>query len=377
MRILIASGGTGGHIFPALALAEALKKLDEKIEIHFVSSEKGQGCEILRRAGVDFHSISAAPLPEEINILRYIRFIKSLIKSLFESGRILKEVKPAVVVGFGGYSSFVVLLLASLVGIPTLIHEQNVIMGKANSALAFFAARVAISFPPANNFYKKKFVLTGNPIRENLFNTSQEDAFRFFKFSRQSPALAGPGAGKKGPITLLIMGGSQGAHSINEAVAGMLGLFSENDRKRIQILHLSGAADRAWLEGIYKSENIDARVFDFLRDMRYAYSIAGLVIARAGAITIAELTALGVASILVPYPYAAGHQMANAKMLGNAGGCSIIEQNKLTPEGLYAAVEKLMEGQDILGKMRLNAKRMGRPYASVNLAEEVMKLSAN
>lgn len=346
MKVLIASGGTGGHIFPALALANSLKKLKANTEVSFAVSTKTVGRTILDSAGINGYEISA-----------------NLTKAILESAALLRRLRPDIVAGFGGYGSFAVVLCARLLGIPALIHEQNVLFGKANRVLSLFASRVAVSFPCADNNYSGgKFVVTGNPIREELLGLPAGDAFQFFNF-------------EKGRFTLLIMGGSQGAQAINAASAGLALLFGQDEKKNLQIIHLSGSAERARLEWIYKNETIEARVFDFLKDMRYAYSVADLVIARAGATTVAELTALGRPSILIPYPYAAGHQAANAKVLEKAGGCYVIHQDELKPRGLYMLIKKLMDKRDILELMGRNARRIGAPGASENLAKEVMRLA--
>lgn len=363
MRVLIASGGTGGHIFPALCLADALAKIEHGIDISLAVSLKKAGKDILKGRDIRVYPISARPMPTGANIMRYLLFGFGLIGAIFSSIKILMNYKPDVVAGFGGYGSFPVIFSAKLMGIPTLIHEQNMAMGKANGVLSLFADRVAVSFAPREYSYKKKFVLTGNPVRDNLFNVPRKDAFSFFGL-------------EDGPFTLLIMGGSQGSHAINKAAAESLSLFSDDDRRGLQVVHLAGEADCAWLKERYEREMVKARVFDFLEDMRYAYTVSDLVIARAGATTMAELAALGIASILIPYPYAAGHQTANAKMMESSGGCYLIEEKGLTPQGLYAAIMRLMKGRGLLKKMSADAARLGMPQAPAKLAGEVIRLGA-
>lgn len=362
MRILITAGGTGGHLFPALSLAQELARREKDAQILFVISKGALAKEITASFDIDTFSISAAPFPSGLSLSRYFLFAINSARAIIESMGILRSFRPDAAVGFGGYSSFALIFCASLSAVPALIHEQNVIMGKANRALSFLARRIALSFPQNETSHNRKFVLTGNPIREDLLGGSKEEALKFFGL-------------KEGIFTLLIMGGSQGSHAINEAASGLPGLFGEDEKDNIQIIHLAGSAENERLARVYSESGMDARVIPFLKDMRYAYKAADLVVARSGATTLAELCALGIASILVPYPYASGHQMANAKLLEEFGGCRIIEQEALSPILLYGEVKRLLRDRAGLERMRICARQLGRPRAASDLAEEVVKLT--
>jgi UDP-N-acetylglucosamine--N-acetylmuramyl-(pentapeptide) pyrophosphoryl-undecaprenol N-acetylglucosamine transferase len=344
MRVLVVSGASGGHIFPALAFLDALKGANKDAEALLVLPRNniGEGREIPFN-NVRYISASTIRLnlhPE--SLFSILKLFKAALESLF----ILLQFKPDVVIGFGSLSSVPMILLAWLLRIKTLIHEQNVIPGRANRFLAKFCDKIAISFEKTKQYFKDyeyKTVLTGNPLRKDLIRHNRFKALDFFGF-------------KANRFTLLVMGGSQASHSINlgflKALSGLSG------RSGLQVIHLCGAEDFGLLDSAYKDLKINFKLVAFLKEMQYAYSAASLAVCRAGATTIQELIYFDLPAILIPYPFAREHQMANALLLQEKGCVAIIEDAELeTPKlrnlledfiGTPAGLEVMRTGYDSL-----------------------------
>jgi UDP-N-acetylglucosamine--N-acetylmuramyl-(pentapeptide) pyrophosphoryl-undecaprenol N-acetylglucosamine transferase len=344
MKVLVASGASGGHIFPALAFLDALKEANKDAEVLLVLPRNniGQGREIPFN-NVRYISVSAVRLnlhPE--SLFSILKLFKAALESLF----ILLQFKPDVVVGFGSLSSVPMILLAWFLRIKTLIHEQNVIPGRANRFLAKFCDKIAISFEKTKQHlegYKDKTVLTGNPLRKDLIRLNRFKALDFFGF-------------KANRFTLLVMGGSQASHSINlgflKALSGLSG------RSGLQVIHLCGADDLDLLDLAYQDLKINFKLCVFLKEMQYAYSAADLAVCRAGATTIQELIYFALPAILIPYPFAREHQMANALLLQENGCVAIIQDAELeTPKlrsllegfiGMPASLQAMRTGYDSL-----------------------------
>jgi UDP-N-acetylglucosamine--N-acetylmuramyl-(pentapeptide) pyrophosphoryl-undecaprenol N-acetylglucosamine transferase len=352
-KILLAAGGTGGHIFPAVALASELK--GEGYEVHFATDKRGMAFSS-HFADWETHSLVAATvygggmfaLP-----LRVLRLTYSLLQALF----LILRLRPAAVVGFGGYPSFAPSLIAILLRTPVLVHEQNAVFGRANRMLARLGAYVATSFKDTANLPKRarrRTRRTGNPLRSSVINETT-GGYRFLSTAR--------------PFDLLIFGGSQGAQVFNKVVPEALSRLSAPLRKRLRVTHQSRAADMTELLEVYNRAGIYAEIRDFYNDMPRRIRRAHLVVSRAGASTVSELAAIGAPSILVPLPGALdADQLNNTRELASKGGCWVMPQSLFLAGRLAAKIEALMENPERL----LEASEAAR---SVRVLDAARKLS--
>jgi len=364
MRTLIVAGGSGGHIFPAIALARTLKKKMPGLEIKFVGSDKELDRRIFEKEGFGFSLLSANKLPQKLSF-GCVKFFIKLKLDFLKSISIILLYRPSVVAGFGGYVSFPVAVAARLLRIPVLMHEQNVRPGRANGLLFGMAKRIAVSFEETRKLLPEreaqKCVLTGNPIRADVLRDDREAAVRKFGLD-----------GNKS--TILIIGGSQGAHSLNEIFIKALGLFDAEARKSIQIIHLTGIKDYEWAIKEYPPLGIEHRVYSFIDRIGEAYSASDLVVTRSGASAIFELAHFGKPMILVPYRYALSHQAGNASAFAGKGAAVVVSEDKLTAEKFHELLSGLLNDKAKLKELAQNAKRMSMPEASEMLAKEVLKL---
>lgn len=354
MRLLLAGGGTGGHLFPAVALAELLLKQDEHSAVLFVGTERGLEKRLLPKLGFPLVTIDMVGVVGR-GWRGKFELLPKLFKSLAQAHVILQKFKPDVVVGVGGYASVPVLLMAKMAGIPYLIHEQNAVPGLSNRLLGKWAELICLSFPASGGrFAHSKSLVTGNPLRQGMYSIPADI----------------PQPGK-----LLIFGGSLGAKAINQAVIKMLPLLKDWEEKP-EILHQTGDDDFLQVQQAYRDAGFDPQqVVPFIDDMAAAYAAASLVICRAGATTLAELTACGRAAILIPFPYAAAdHQTANAKALENAGAAFLLPQNELTAERLAVLVKNLLEGRTGLVEMAVRGRQLGFPGAAGRILNECRRV---
>jgi UDP-N-acetylglucosamine--N-acetylmuramyl-(pentapeptide) pyrophosphoryl-undecaprenol N-acetylglucosamine transferase len=356
VRVIIAGGGTGGHLFPGIAIARGLRSRCDEIAILFVLGKKRMESEIICRAGFEARTIDVEGILGKGVLSLAKALLKTLVSSM-QSLAIVRDFKPHVIVGVGGYSSGPVCLVAWFLGIPTAIHEQNSFPGFTNRVLARFVKKVFISFEESRKYFKRgDLLLSGNPIRDELVHgkpSTREAHERFI---------------------ILVMGGSQGARAINGAVVSALkelkkvGLFP-------LVIHQTGKNDFRHIRDDYHASGFDGDVREFIDDMATAYARADLVISRAGATTIAELAALGKPSILVPYPYAAHkHQEANARVLVARGGADMILERDLDGTSLAGKVRTYMQNRDELKKMSSRALKAGRPRAKEIIVEGLLEL---
>ena len=353
MKILIVAGGTGGHILPALALAREIKTRNIG-EVLFVISSKKQDRDIVFGKGVDFIALPITPLGSK-NIFSILNFLTRLFAGTIESIFTLLKFRPDAVVGFGGYVSGPIVLAASFLKMRTIIHEQNAYPGKANRILARFVNKIAISFPDAKNYFKgfeSKIIFSGNPLREGLKRDE-----------RERPADS---------FSALIIGGSQGAHKLNTIVPEAISLMQDSHRNMLNIIHIAGKNEKEDVEKSYGKIEIKNRVFPFTEHMARLYNECDFVISRAGAMTVSELLALGIPAILVPYPYAGGHQKLNAEVLEKIGSGILLEEKNLTSCVMRDAILKLMD-RNILGVMSARAKDVDKPEACKILIKELYK----
>ncbi|MCJ7577774.1 MAG: undecaprenyldiphospho-muramoylpentapeptide beta-N-acetylglucosaminyltransferase [candidate division Zixibacteria bacterium] len=358
-RVILAGGKTGGHIFPAIAMAEEFKRRFPESKVIFVGTKDGLESKIVPQHGFKLIFICARGLKRRAS-LRNLMLPCYVLKSLYQSLRILNEERPDLVVGTGGYVSFPVVLSARLKNIPTLIQEQNSYPGVSTRILAFLVDRVCLSYLSSMNYFltKKKLKVIGNPVRAEIVSANRHEALRKFNLVPN----------KK---TIFIFGGSQGAHAINQAVSNSLDLLSEN----WQLLWQTGESDFVLVSEKAKGKKIKCAVLSFIEDMRSAYAASDLVVSRAGALTLAEICACGKPSLLIPYPFAtADHQRYNAEALQKEGAAEMILQKDLTPELLAGKLSSLLSDEEKLKRMAEQSKKMGKPDATSLLVNEMEKL---
>ena len=354
MRLLLAGGGTGGHLFPAVALAQLLLQQDENAAVQFVGTERGLEAKLLPKLGLPLATIGMAGVVGT-GWRGKLELGPRLIKSMWQARRILSSFRPDLVIGVGGYSSVPVLLSAKLLGIPYAVHEQNAIPGLSNKLLGTWAKKIFLSFADSGKgFDPRKSLVTGNPLRAGLDRVSEQ--------------LTADGR-------LLIFGGSRGAQAINRTVVEMLPLLKEWPDCP-QILHQTGEAELDSVRAAYEKVGFDPQqVVPFIDDMAAAYDDAKLVICRAGATTLAELTVCGRPAILIPYPYAAGdHQTANARTLEQAGAAKLLPQDDLNAAGLCDQIKQLCADNTVLQKMAEKGRSLGQPGAAELILAECRRL---
>jgi UDP-N-acetylglucosamine--N-acetylmuramyl-(pentapeptide) pyrophosphoryl-undecaprenol N-acetylglucosamine transferase len=355
--ILIAAGGTGGHLYPGIAIARELKA---KGFSPLFAVRKDDPCRaILEEEKCSFVEIPIRGMPRSLSPKLFV-FGYLLLKSLARASGLLREIRPAVILGMGGYISFPLILIGRLQGIPTIIHEQNYIPGLANKIASKFVRYIAVSFKESVAFFpKKKTVVTGNPVRKELFAYTRDTGFRCLKLDKDK-------------FTVLVFGGSLGAAKINQTVVESFAYLTEV-KGRMQFLHISGNKDYERMEKIYQEQAIPGKVYPYLHGIGEAYAVADLIICRSGATTIAELQILNKPAIFVPYPFAtANHQEYNARVLVDAGKGKIIIEKNLTPELL---------AKEIIDSIAHASKEMplAMPeiYAQQRIAEIVAQLAGN
>ena len=356
MKVLIAAGGTGGHIYPGIAVAREILRRDESSEVLFVGTARGLETRIVPENGFQLSLINSAGL-KNVGMVGKIKGLTVLPKSFLEARKIIRQFRPHVVVGAGGYVSGPVLLMAAIMGVPTLVMDSNALPGFTNRRLASFVDKAALTFDEATRFFGKKGVVTGNPVRREFFDVPRKVRSELFH--------------------VLIFGGSQGARAINNAMADALPLLSEH-KGRLTITHQTGEADLEKIRTAYSaSEFADADVRPFISDMFVEFGTADLLISRAGATTCAELAAAGKAAIMVPLPTAADdHQRKNAEALERAGAAKMILQADLTGESLAAEINRLISSPGEITSMETAARSLGRADAAektVGLIEELKR----
>ncbi len=362
MKILVVSGASGGHIFPALSFLEALEERYKEAQAFLVLPERSKKVFAIADKDIRIRYISTCPLRlkfSRANFQCLIRFLKGSLESLF----ILIKFGPDIVVGFGGAESIPLVLFAWLFRIKTLIHEQNVIPGKANKLLAKFVDKAAVSFEEAKGrlgISSDRAVWTGNPLRKELrIVKSRQQGLDFFGF-------------KEGKFNVLVTGGSQGSSKINACFLEAVSILP--DKSGVQIIHISGMQDYALLADSYKDMGVKIKLFSFLKEMQYAYSICDLIISRAGAATIAELLYFKIPSILIPYPFSYQHQMANALFLEKTGSAVIINDNALTAQVLKDRLSEFILNPDKLKLMRLGFERTFKINAQDALVDAAISI---
>ena len=359
MRCVIAGGGTGGHLFPGIAIAEAFVEREKGNEVLFIGTERGIEAKILPGGKFPLRTIKAKPIQGK-SFLEKAKAIWSLPMAVSEASSILKEFQPRLVLGVGGYASGPTLLAAFFMGIKRAIQEQNVMPGMTNRVLKRFSQRIFVSFDEAKKYFpEKKTVVTGNPIRKEFFAS----------LNKQSGEMR-----EKDRLTLLIFGGSAGAHRINQAMIEALGQL-EGIKSSLKIVHQTGREDLDSVSKTYREKGFDARVKPFFEDMATCYRISDLVICRSGASTVAELAVCGKAALLIPYPYAAhNHQFINAKKLVDLGAAKMILDRELSGEVIARAILDLYYHPQERARMEESIRRLRRPRAAEEIVDHCYAL---
>ncbi|WP_343312341.1 undecaprenyldiphospho-muramoylpentapeptide beta-N-acetylglucosaminyltransferase [Brucella sp. BE17] len=357
--IVLAAGGTGGHLFPAEALAHELKA--RGYDVHLATDARAQ-----RFAGAfdqaHVHVIRSATVTGK-NPIALLKTFRALWQGNLDSRKLFRRLKPKLVVGFGGYPTLPPLYAASRMNIPTMVHEQNAVMGRANKGLAARVKAIAGGFlPETNSAFSSKIVTTGNPVRPPVLSAA-ETAYRPAKADER--------------FHLLIFGGSQGAQFFSHSLPAAIALLPEKERARLLITQQARREDEASVREAYAKLGVPADVAPFFNDMPARIAEAHFVISRSGASTVSEITVIGRPAILVPFPHALDHdQAANALALKAAGGGEVVRQSELSPERLAALIQSAMNEPERLEAQAQAAKSVGKPNAAQLLADLAEAIAA-
>jgi UDP-N-acetylglucosamine--N-acetylmuramyl-(pentapeptide) pyrophosphoryl-undecaprenol N-acetylglucosamine transferase len=369
--VVIAGGGTAGHVFPGMALANALR--DRGHVVAFIGTDRGLEARLVPQAGFAFQAVQASPLLRQVSV--------AAARAPFVALAAMRTCRPHVrkaraVVGMGGYASVSAALAAGREHVPVLLHEQNAVAGVANRALSRIARAVGLSFPDARGAFPRRVrtEVTGNPVREEIIRV-REDREALAKEGRQTLDL------DEGRRTIVIFGGSQGALHVDRAAVGAARLLA--GRSDLQILLITGPAhldtSRSGLPSSAETgtPGLLVRLAGYLERMDLAYACADLVVSRAGATTVAEVTVCGLPALLIPYPYATGrHQEANARALQRAGGASLLLDDQMSAESLAGRIVSLIDHDERLAAMAERSASFGRPDAAERLADLVEEVAS-
>lgn len=356
LSVLFAGGGTGGHLFPGLAVARALLARDPDVSVTFVGTAAGLEARVIPREGLTLALIRSAGLKGK-SFSAFLRGLVLLPLSAWDSWRVLSRVTPNVVVGLGGYSSGPVVLLAALRGMPTLLMEQNAIPGLTNRLLARVVTAVTVTYTESASYFGHRAVVTGNPVRPEFFTSVVGDAPR------------------SSSVRILVFGGSQGAHALNVAMADAARGLA-NGPVPFEITHQTGQRDLGFVQDAYASAGLTARVEPFLPDMPREMASADIVVCRAGATTLAEVSAAGRAAILVPLPTATDdHQRKNAAAMVSRGAAMMIDQSDLTGERLTRELAILAAETGRREQLARAARSLARPDAAHQIVDRIVALA--
>ncbi len=372
-RLLIAAGGTGGHIYPGLAVAREFATRHADAEISFVGTERGLEGRIIGDAGFEVHMLRAEPLRGG-SLLRKAKAMFALFPALSDARRLLEKVQPHAVVGVGGYISGPLLLQAARQGIPTLILEPNYDPGLANKWLARFVDRAAVAWEDTAQHFRGKAFVSGNPIRPEIAAVPDVEPAAPIPGPAgddPSPGEATAGRSTRATINVLLFGGSQGSRALNDA---MIAALPQLPNGAVEITHQTGPNDLDRVRTAYAQSNIPARIEPYLPSMGEEYARCHIVVCRAGATTCAELAAAGRGAILVPLELAGGHQRHNAEALQREGAAIIIEEANLDGPTLAATLTELAKNPDRYVQMGAQARQNAKPNAAAKIVDELEKL---
>jgi UDP-N-acetylglucosamine--N-acetylmuramyl-(pentapeptide) pyrophosphoryl-undecaprenol N-acetylglucosamine transferase len=356
MRVIIAAGGTGGHIYPGVAIAHEFKRRDPDTEILFVGTPRGLESKIVPREGFKLEMIRVGAL-KGVSLFEKTKSLGQLPMSFVAAARILRQFRPDVVIGVGGYSSGPTLMMASVMRYPTMIVEPNAMPGFTNRRLARFVDAAALTFEDAQKYFAGRAVVTGNPVRGDFAHIKKKER------------------GDK--LHVLIFGGSQGANAINVAVVGALPLLAAK-KDQLVITHQTGERDFEMVKRGYEESGFEgADVRPFIHDMARLFEQADVLICRAGATTAAEVAAAGKAAIFIPFPFAADdHQRKNASAFLRVGAGRLIVQHDLTPQRLAEELIGLIENPGEIDRMEEASRKLGRTDSAERTVDIAMKIAS-
>lgn len=353
LSVIIAGGGTGGHIYPGIAIAQEFRRRNSETQVVFVGTARGLETRIVPREGFALELIEVAAL-KGVSLGRRIKSLMMLPNSFLAVRSLIRKYRPDVVIGVGGYASGPVVLIASLMGVPTLVAEQNALPGFTNRVLSRFVKAAAVSFEEAKAFFGNKAEITGNPVRSEFLSVPDKEPNEV--------------------TNILITGGSQGARPINEAMMEALPLLA-SERERLSIVHQTGERDFERVNEAYKHAGMKAEAKPFIEKMVDEFTRADLVISRAGATTVAELAAAGRPALMIPFPLAADdHQRKNAEAVERAGAGRMILQSELTGERLAQELLQLVRDQQELKQMSTASRKLAHPDAAAKVFDLAMKI---
>jgi UDP-N-acetylglucosamine--N-acetylmuramyl-(pentapeptide) pyrophosphoryl-undecaprenol N-acetylglucosamine transferase len=355
MNVIIAGGGTGGHLFPGIAVAREIQRRDAGSKILFVGAEQGIETRIVPKEGFELRTLPVGGI-KGLGIGRQIRNFMGMVSGVFKARGILREFNPDVVIGVGGYASFPILSAAILGGYPRVVMEQNAIPGLANRVLGKWVSFAAVTDARTQSYFGTRAVVTGNPVRPEF---------------KKIPAKA-----HVAPYTILIFGGSQGAQSINRAVMASLEHLADW-KNRVRFVHQTGEKQLDEVRSAYAANGFDSDVRSFFNNFHEQYGAADLIVSRSGATTVAEIKAAGRAAILVPFPFATDdHQTKNARAMADENAAVLISNSELTGKRLADAIRELLGNPVLLAEIEQNARRTAILDAEeriVNLVERARR----
>jgi len=358
MKVMIAGGGTGGHVYPGIAVAEEIRRMRPGFDVVFVGGRRGLEAQAVPEAGFRIRYIATRSFPRRAWWMWPWAVLLNLV-GLVQAFFVILTERPNVVLGTGGYVSGPIALMARVLGTPLLLQEQNSVPGIANRWLARIADEVHLSFVEARSYFDRKdnLKVSGNPVRQHILSGDRSTALREFGLEEGHP-------------TVFVFGGSRGAHRINEAALDAMRRLK--GRVDVQFILQTGREDYEWAKGVVESEQLPARVMPFLRRIHMAYAAADLVVCRSGAMTLAEIAAVGTPSILVPYPHAANdHQIVNATNLVDRGAAAMILDPDLTGERLARELAHWLSDKQGLSRMSANARTFTRPDAAERIVRSL------
>lgn len=355
MRLIVAGGGTGGHLFPGIAVASELMQRVPDARVLFVGTSRLLDQQALADRGFELATLSCGGIKGMSSLARFHSLLQ-LPGAVMVARRILRGFRPDLVFSVGGYVTGPVVLAARLLGVPVCIHEQNSVPGMANRYAARLADRVCISLPCAPPLPVGKTVQTGNPVRQEILLAGRQE---------QQPKIR---------ATLLVLGGSQGAHRVNMLMMEAMEMLA-TARENLQVIHQTGTDDQEMVAQCYQRLGVQADVVAFVQNMAGVYAKASLAVSRAGATTLAELAVMGVPALLIPYPYAAdNHQATNAAYYAAGGGCLVLPESGLTGEILARSISQHLQNHEELHTMAANMKAMAMSDACERIVDECLAL---
>jgi UDP-N-acetylglucosamine--N-acetylmuramyl-(pentapeptide) pyrophosphoryl-undecaprenol N-acetylglucosamine transferase len=357
MNLVIAGGGTGGHLFPGLAVAEKLKEIIPDTEIHFIGAQNGIENKLKDDYGFKFYMIKASGYSGK-SFINKTKSASGLFKASMQVREMFNKIKPDFVLGLGGYVSFMPLLFAKIKGIRSAVMEQNVNPGLSNRILGFLGTTVFASYDETRKYFPfSRFIVTGNPVRKSIMGIIPK-----------IPDSA------KNDLSIFVFGGSQGAESLNKAIISALSSLNDEIKRNLNVFHQSGEKDYKQLKNFYQSCNIKSyEVFSFAKNIEDYYDRSDIVISRAGAGTLSELMVLRKPAILVPYPFAAkDHQMKNALYLQSLGCAYLIKDNKILQKELLQTISKIFYNKELLSIMFNNLDKIVVKDSALNIVNMIL-----